>query len=243
MSGRQRRQAGFTLAELLVASVLISIVMASVYTLFHSAVGTWRTLENDYDAYAEMRNAFTIIEQDIANAHRPAWHLFEGEKDEFTLFVITRPMDVEEDLGPHLMRVRYYYNQGKNEIVREEAMVEAALPKAPPRYQDLDRSRIKLKNEEKFVIASNVERFRVGYVWVPRKKRENPSDPPQRIPPLIVHRHEERWGIPQALELEVRFAANREDDPPLPLKLRLPFFCTTSRYREERLYSLIGDLL
>ena len=243
MRARGNKRAGFTLAELLVASILISIVMTAVYTLFHSAVGTWRSLENDYDAYAELRNAFTLIEQDLANTFYPAWHLFEGEGDQFTGFVVTQPMDVEESLGPHLMRISYYYKQGKNELVREEAMVDSALPKPPPRYADLDRGRIKLKNEEEVVVASNVERFRVGYVWVPYKKRENPASPPEVIDPLVVHRHEERWGIPQAVELEIRLSGNREGDRPLPLKLRIPFFCTTTRYREDKLLGVIGDLL
>lgn len=43
------KRSGFTLVELLVASLLMSIVMAGVYTLFYSTIGTWRAVDSGYD--------------------------------------------------------------------------------------------------------------------------------------------------------------------------------------------------
>ncbi len=47
---RQRR-AGFTLVELIVASTLLTIVLAGVYTTFSSSVRVWRSGESNYHTY------------------------------------------------------------------------------------------------------------------------------------------------------------------------------------------------
>lgn len=202
-AGQARKEKGFTLAELMVATMLMSIVMTAVYTLFHSAIGSWRAVEQDFDPYQDARNAVTVLQREVHNLIWQAGHLFEGENDEFTMFIATEPMNVEESEGRHLMRVRYYYNQGQKELMREEAFVQTALPKVPRAGRDLDRQRIKLKHKEKFVVAENVIDFRVRYIWMPIEIGRNPNLPPVPVEPLVVERHRERWGLPQALEITV----------------------------------------
>ena len=122
-AGQVRKEKGFTLAELMVATMLMSIVMTAVYTLFHSAIGSWRAVEQDFDPYQDARNAVTVLQREVHNLVWQAGHLFEGRNDEFTMFIATEPMNVEESEGRHLMRVRYYYNQGRKELIREAEVI------------------------------------------------------------------------------------------------------------------------
>lgn len=195
-------QAGFTLAELLVASVLLSVVMATVYSVFWSVLVPWRAVEHSYDAYRESRNAMALIEREFANLVPDAAHLFTGDEAELTLFAVTEPMDVEKSEGRHLMRVRYQFKKSSNELEREEALVTTPLPKLPPgQDQEVDKTRVKVKQKREFVVASNVEDFTVRYVWLPAPEGRKPETPPTPIDPVYASRHKEKWGYPQGVEI------------------------------------------
>lgn len=198
---RPPRTAGFTLAELLVASVLLSVVMASVYTMFYAVLVPWRAVENDYDTYRELRNALTIMDRELRNLSPFAPHLFEGEGDEITFFAVTEPLDVEKAEGRHLLRIRYRFKKAAGELVREEALVTSPLPVAPPQGKTLDRGRIKVKQEREFTVAANVEDFSLRYVWLPAPPPRDASTPPQTIEPVYASQHKERWGYPQGIEV------------------------------------------
>lgn len=195
-----KSRSGFTLTELLVASVLLSVVMASVYTLFYAVLVPWRSVEQDYDAYREARNAMSLIEREVHNAAPAAAHLFEGEKDEVTMFLVSEPLDVEKSEGRHLLRVRYRFNSAAGELIREEALVTTPLPNAPPPGKKLDRTRVKVKQKRDFVVATNVEEFSVRYVWLPAPPPRKPTEPPQEIKPVYGTKHKEGWGYPQGVE-------------------------------------------
>jgi len=201
---RTNREAGFTLTELLVASVLISVVMASVYTMFWSVIGPWRAVEQDYDTYRDSRNILTLIEREMNNFVPNAAHLFEGSDDEVTLYAVSEPMDVEKAEGRHLMQVQYRFKKAAGEIVREEAQVISPLPTLPPAGKELDRQRIRLKNKEEFLVASHVEDFSIRYVWLPLPELRKPEIPPTPILPVHARRHKERWGLPQGIEITLK---------------------------------------
>ncbi len=236
---RRQKHSGFTLAELLIASTLLSIVMASVYTLFHSAVGSWRAVERDFDAYLDARSAINLISREVNNIVWQAGHLFEGEDDEFTMFTAVEPMNVEEAEGRHLLRIRYYHNKSKKTLVREEALVEMALPNEPPKGFELDRARIKVKKEEKFVVASNVRDFQIRYLWTPIPERRNPNDPPVPIEHIIVDKHRERLGLPQGIELKLVFTDPRYKKTDLTVRTRLAMHVPNRRYTKK---ILLGEL-
>lgn len=191
---------GFTLTELLVASVLLSMVMASVYTMFYAVLVPWRAVEQNYDAYRETRNAMTLIEREVHNLAPAASHLFEGEDNEVTMFLISEPIDVEKSEGRHLLRVRYRFNSAAGELVREEALVTSPLPGAPPKGREIDRSRVKVKQKHDVVVATNVEDFSLRYVWLPAPKPRKPEVPPETITPVYSEKHKEGWGYPQGIE-------------------------------------------
>ncbi len=207
-ASKRKHRGGFTLAELLVAATLLSIVMASVYTLFH---GTVRVLQGvdpqsegvNFDVYREARNALAIFEHELDNVEARAAHLFEGEKDEITLFTLSEPMQLEDLVGRHMMRVRYRHNRSNKTLVRDEALVETALPKKPPRGRELDRERIKVSKREDFVVAHNVRDVTFTYVWMPKPKPGPKGAPPQWTEPIRASRNRERWGLPQAIAIEM----------------------------------------
>jgi hypothetical protein len=90
-----------------------------------------RQLDRPFSVQQESRLALTLLQRDIESASIRAEHLFEGDRDGLTLFTVTEPMNVEEGAGARLMRVRYRYRRAQHELVREEAMVQAALPNRP----------------------------------------------------------------------------------------------------------------
>lgn len=205
-AARGRPCAGFTLAELLVAVTLITLVMTAVYTLFNGAVRVLQGVDIEsggqvFEANREARNFFALFEHELANLERSAAHLLEGDSDELTMFVVSEPMQVEKYTGRHLMRVRYRFNRSGGKILREEALAEMSLPARPPRGRELDRARVKVKHEEEFEVVSGVKNLEIRYVWMPRPKGRPHDQPPAWVTPLRVPEHRERWGLPQGVEV------------------------------------------
>lgn len=206
MQRMRAKNSGFTLAELLVATVLLSIVMTSVYTLCNSVLSAWRAVEEDYDAYQDSRIAVTIMQRELNSLLSAADFLFEGSNDEFTTFLVQQPMNVEETEGRHLLRVRYYRDSHKNELIREEALVVKPLPQNP-REDELTGGRLRVKSKKDFVIATGVQQFRVRYLWMPLQDSRDGREAPTPQEPIIVERHEKKWhlGMPNAIEVTMRF--------------------------------------
>ncbi len=240
---RHARNRGFTLVELLIASMLLSIVMTAVYTLFHSAIGSWRAVEQDFDAYQDARNLITIFQREMNNILPRAGHLFEGEKDEVTMFIVAEPMNVEEAEGRHLLRVRYRYQRSQKKLIREEALVDMALPKQPRFGEELDRERIKLRKKEKFTIATDLVDFQIRYLWTPRPAVRDEDIPPEPVTPYKVNKHRQGWGLPQGIE--IKFVIQDPDEKSKrfewvsTMPMRAPNAMLDNKMLEERLQGLI----
>ncbi len=209
----RRLRQGFTLAELLVATTLLSIVMSSVYVLFNSSLRAWRTVESGFDAHLEARAFMSIFSHEYGNLVARASHLFEGKDDTLTMFVVAQPENLEQGQSRRLMRVEYSYNRGKNEVIREEAFVESALPQVPTDGQRIREERMKLSKKHRTVLVNNATAFRIRYIWVPLAEGWDPKTPPEPVPPVYMDVHRQRWGLPQAVEitLEVTNPKDPED--------------------------------
>lgn len=240
---RARAAAGFTLAELIVASMLLSVVMTAVYTLFHSTIGTWKAVEEEYDTYQVTRTALTRFQSDWHNVVARAAHLFEGEKDEITLFVVAEPMEIDDSEGPRLLRVRYFHRPGARELVREERRVETALPVAPPMNQELDRARIQLGPRKTQVVATGVQNFRIRYVWIPGVLTPRQTTPPPVEPPVKAARHKERWGYPQGIEVEVTLRDPKDRRRTATLTHTMPTRANNFRHTRENLEKMLGSAI
>ncbi|MCX8066061.1 MAG: prepilin-type N-terminal cleavage/methylation domain-containing protein [Candidatus Hydrogenedentes bacterium] len=193
---------GFTLMELLVASAVLSIVLSSVYILFHSSIRTWKRLETGTNPEQDARLVMRLISRDVNNIIASAGHLFEGDDKSMVLFTTVEPLNKEAGEGTHLMRIEYRYDRTNKELEREEALVETALPKFPQPGKELDRSRVKLKKKKKFTIANNVEDFEISYIWVPLSEMQNSEEPPEPIEPIKLKKHKLCWWLPQGIEIK-----------------------------------------
>ena len=244
MSARRtfaRRRDGFTLAEVLVATMLLAIVMTAVYTLFNSVIISWRVAESGFDVHQEARNFLTLFTRECGNITARAAHLVEGKDDTLTLFVVSEPLNLEEGEGRRLMRVEYAYNRTKGVVEREEAFIEAPLPNFPPQDQPVNRSRIKTGRKFEADVAVNVTDFEIRYIWIPAPPERDPKLPPEPQEPVIVERHEEKWGLPQAIEVTIETAdPEMEEEGPYILRARIPIRTANQRRSREDLMKMLG---
>ncbi len=226
---------GFTLMELLVSVTLLSIVMASVYSLINSALGTWRTVEGGFDMQFEARSFITLFSHEYNNIVGRAAHLFEGDSNTIVMFVIAQPMDLEQGEGPRLMRVEYSYNRSKRNIEREEALVEAALPLPETEGQPMDPGRIKLSRPYKVTVANNVTHFGIQYVWAPVPVITVPEEPPIPEPLIYLDRHKDKQSLPQAVEITFELADPDDKEKTYPMIVTLPMRAPTMRLPRHHL--------
>jgi prepilin-type N-terminal cleavage/methylation domain-containing protein len=238
---QKRGRAGFTLAEVLVATMLLAIVMTAVYTLFSSVITSWRIAESGFDVHQEARNFLSLFTRECGNITARAAHLFEGKDDTLTLFVVSEPINLEEGEGRRLMRVEYTYSRTKGVVEREEAFIEAPLPNVPPEDRPVDRGRIKTGKKFEADVAENVTRFGLRYIWIPAPPERDPKLPPEPQEPIIVERHEEKWGLPQAIEVTIETADPQlKDSEPYALRARIPIRTANQRRSREDLMKMLG---
>ena len=217
---RTTHDEGFTLAELLVASLLLSIVMAAVYTAFSSSVRLWRLGEANIQTYQDARTSLTIMTREIQNIVPGAAHLMEGTNDTLEFFAVTPPMDVDEDSEPRVLCIQYRTKKdpdpdGKGSIlVREERIVKSPLPSAPPDEGEIESTIIKMGNEKDFDLASGVKNFEIRYIWRAPEERPNaiPTEgPPAPVEFTVLDEHPKGAGIPQGIRIELTLLDPNEE--------------------------------
>jgi prepilin-type N-terminal cleavage/methylation domain-containing protein len=216
---RQRHREGFTLTEVLVASMLLSIVMTAVYTLFFSIISTWRSEENDGGLHRKARDMIALLERDYNNLHDAGSFLLEGVKDEITLYVMAPPMDVDSGEARRLMKVRYHFDRKEGAVLREEFLVEGALPATTDSGEDGFEGRINLINEASFV---GVEKFELRYLWVQRPESAYWQGKPEPVIPVLAERHQAGWGLPQAIQIDFALQGNNAEARALAFEARFP---------------------
>lgn len=237
------RQEGFTLMELLVATTLLSIVLSSVYVLFHSSIQTWKRLESGINPPQDARLVMNLISRDINNLIASAGHLFEGDDQQMTLFVITEPFDKDTGEGGHLMRIEYKYNRGQKRLEREEALVETALPKVPPANRELDRSRVKITKKKKVTLVENVREFEITYIWIPYDEKRNWKEPPDPVEPVRVQKHKLCWWLPQGIEIKMALYDPDQPEEETVFKEVFPVRAPSAHLTDKQIQQLLKDEL
>jgi len=234
-------RSGFTLMELLVATTLLSIVLSSVYVLFHSSIQTWKRLETGVNPQQDARLVMSLIARDINNLIASAGHLFEGDDQQVTMFAITEPFNKDIGEGGHLMRIEYRYNRGQKRLEREEALVETALPKVPPPNRELDRSRIKVTKKKKVTLVDNVKDFKITYIWIPYDDKRNWKEPPTPVEPVRVQRHKLCWWLPQAIEIQLVLYDPDQPDERSVFTEVFPIRAPSAHLTAEQLEKMLRD--
>lgn len=202
-------RAGFTLAELLVATTLITIVMAAVYTSMTNSLRAWRIAESDMTVYQNARTAMDIVTRELQCVLPGAAHLMEGDDHELTFIAVTPPLDVEEGEGARVLQIQYRVGGSgqRKALIREERTVESPLPLSPPGKDKIDRGRLKLGREESFDLAVGIDDFEIQYYWRPPEAewpKLPPEEPPQPLEMIVEHEQREKWGLPQGVRLTLR---------------------------------------
>lgn len=249
-SRQSRRRQGFTLAELLVAVGLLSIVMTAVYVSFNSAVRVWRTSEKDLNVYQDARIAMSIMTNDLQNVVGRAVHLVEGDTNSIEFFAVVPPMAVEDDAGPRIMWVQYHVKPDPNEkggtIVREERVVESEIPlNIPPDDENLVQTlhevkatRIRMGDKKKFDLVSGVLNFDLSYYWIPPP--DQPKDPtqslkPEVLPPVILTKNPAGRGLPQAVGIDIALFDPTPGKKRINVSTVVAFKGPTTPYDENKL--------
>lgn len=229
------RRRGFTLAELLVAASLLSIVMAAVYAAFGSTIRVWKMGETETNQYQDGRIGLNLLSRELGCVLGGSEHLFEGEDDDVEFFAVTPSLNVKEGEGSRVLWVRYYYSNHK--LYRQEAVVEGPLPLTVlgEDEEKKEKERVKLGRKRKFEIADDVRDFEISYVWIPVDKERDPKRPPRWMPPIVLDRNEKGWGLPQGLK--IRLSLRNPDDKKQETEFLLckAFHGPTSVYDEEKM--------
>lgn len=233
-------QAGFTLMELIVASLLTSIVLGGVYTAFSTAIVTARHGEAGIRNYQTTRIASSVLVQELQCVITGSEHLFEGDDDELTFFAVTQPMDVEDGEHPQIMRVRYRLKDDPHSrakiLVREEAAVKGPLPLRPPEEsEDVKAERIKLGPEKTFELAGGLAGLELAYYWVPPPPEETGEEAPApgSIPYVVMEESREGWGLPQAVKATFTVEDPNSESGETAFSTFVAFNAQTTPYDED----------
>jgi len=198
---RQMR-AGFTLVELIVASTLLTIVMAGVYTTFSTSVRVWRSAESNYQTYEDARRAFGFLVRELRSIPQDALHLVNGTEDMIEFVTLAQPMHVISGDSERLMRVRYRLvserRGGTATLQREEALLEGPLPISGATDDLGEPLELALGRSYDFTLASGVEHFSFYYTWAIAKPHF-----PQEPPPWaeIIGDGVVEAGLPEGIEV------------------------------------------
>ena len=231
---------GFTLAELIVATTVLTVVMTAVYTAFGSTIRAWRVGESQLHVYQDARTALSVMSHELGCLLGGTQHLFQGQDDEIEFFTVTPPMNVDKGEGPRVMWVQYRFNRTGHTLVRQEALVTDPLPLAPRDGDEVDHSRIKMGRKYKFEIAQNVRDFAVTYYWIPPIKIRANEPPPQWVAPVILQRSEEGWGLPQGIRVDLTIQDDMATGEETTFSLATAFRGPTTPYNENKIGAAEG---
>ena len=167
------KRLGFTLTELLVATVLMTIVLTGAYSMFHNVILQWRMGSENESTYHDARLIFSLLERDLAGIPSDedsldARAFFIGENDALEFITIIEPMPSEDATYPRLMRV--VYRLDKRVLIREEAALESGLPSDLSETGRFDRDLMEFSDTTEQVISAGVSRLSIIYLWTPEEE-------------------------------------------------------------------------
>jgi len=209
---RRPNNAGFTLAELLVATLLTTLVMSGVYFTFNSSIRIWRNGEKNLQTYQDARTSMTIMNRELMQMLEGAGHLMEGEDDEISFYAVAPPFYDDDHQGPRILWVRYRTKTDASApgriLVREERLVESPMPVRPKDALEIDTSVIKLSRKRIFEIAEGVLDFELTYLWTGNDDSRDAlsRDEPPDVEIYELDEHREGDGIPQGIRIALTLA-------------------------------------
>ncbi len=199
---------GFTLAELLVSTTILAVVMAAVYSSFNNATRLWRLGEENLVSLQDGRIALNIMRKDLVGIVPGSWHLFEGDQRSMMFYTVVRPMDVELEPYPRIMQVEYQLRRSAQDrsftLRREERVVEGRLPlMVPGQETDPEDFRIQTGRARQFELGDRIHGMQIRYIWTPVVEHDN-EGPPPRVDLIYEEEPPDEWEMPQAIEITLQ---------------------------------------
>lgn len=198
-------ESGFTLAELIVASTIVVLVMGAVYASFGTSLLLWRRGEADFAMYQEARTALALLERELQNVVPGAAPLFEGEDDELTFFAVAPPLDVSEGPGARVLRIRYRVRpnpSGPGRILtRDEANLDSEIVIDADPAGGIDVRNIETGRDRRFDLAAGVHRFDVQYHYLRARGEAATALGVNPLEPEVADEHVAGRPLPRAVEV------------------------------------------
>jgi prepilin-type N-terminal cleavage/methylation domain-containing protein len=222
-----RSNQGFTLAELVVASTLISVVLIGVYHSFSTSMRVWRGGMANVDAYQDARTSMAILRRELQSIVPGSEHLVEGESDWILFYAEVPPLDVKLGHEPRVMQIRYRIRKSRDDegrqLVREEAAVEGPLPPAGVDGETTEGTKLEVGRKRSFELATGVKRLRFEYFWlvVDEDVEElmardfGGGMPPRFFETVVENEQREGWGLPQGLRYRLTLHHPQDDEQEL----------------------------
>lgn len=178
--GNRHSESGFTLAELVVATTLMSIVLLGVYTTFQSTILHWRNGSENERTYTDARRIFSILEHDlggIPNDRRgtDAREFFDGDERRIEFITVIQPMDLDERAIRRPMQVSYRVSDGR--LIREERTLDGPLLESAGPNSEIRRELLEFGRVFEAIVADDVIDFQLSYIWTPDVDWEEGSAP------------------------------------------------------------------
>jgi prepilin-type N-terminal cleavage/methylation domain-containing protein len=203
-----RKRGGFTLAELLVASTVLTIVLTAVYVGFNNLVRLWRLGEENLPAYQDIRIAGSLLQRDLTGLIPGSWPLVEADERRMQFFTVSRPLDVETGTAPRMLQVTYRLRPQPRTrfytLERSERPVLGPLPVGPA-AEDPESVTIDLGSERRFVVARNMRDLAFTFLYMPPGATEgmDADTPPLMTDPVERSTPDEDWGMPQGIRISL----------------------------------------
>ena len=235
---------GFTLAEMLIATALLSIVMSALYSLTYTTLLSWRSLESGNDAYREARNALAVFRREIDNMIPGGAPWFKGTTDEVTMYVVADPLNLEEAEGARLMEVRYYVERkGRvTSLMRDEQIKKGVLAESMDDDGAL-MAESRMRNDGKkqtFLLATNLRALEFRYVWYPGMNFGMQALQVQAVEPIIHDHHKENWGLPNGIEIAMTIEDPDNPEEGLTIVTGFPIRAGNAKLSRGAIINLAG---
>lgn len=115
---------GFTLVEMLIASVILSLVISTVYFTYRTALNNSHNLQNKIELYQNAQAALDSMSTDLRGAFRE----LKGAQTQITFITShSQPFTGDKNIG--LAAVKYSLGNG---LVREEKLPEGIIKELQP---------------------------------------------------------------------------------------------------------------
>lgn len=208
------QQSGFTLAELIVASTLMSIVLMGVYSTFHSTILHWRTGSANEATYSDARRIFTLLKYDLGGVPNDvvgldAREYFVGDNRQFEFVTVIQPMNLGEKTVVRPMKVSYRLSG--EELMRVEEPIEGPLAIPIGLGQDRGAQALDLGPRFERTIGTDILGFRATYLWEPVPEHDENSRP-MWVDLIEMNVAEARLPNAVSVELWLRDPAGEAED-------------------------------